>query len=163
MRDYARYSWIRSGLEHVREDAAKPLPCDFGGEDGNRAVAKHDRPRVVQPETVIGVRVREQNRGQMLEAYAKCLLAKVRRGIDEDVLTPMFDQHRGAEPVVARVIRQTGVAFAADGRNADGCARAEKGDPHCLLESATNCIRRSASMFSSRLSSSAVRLPRVLL
>ena len=55
----------------------------------------------------------------MLEADAKRLLAKVRRGVDEDVLTPMFDQHRGAEPVVARVIRQTGGAFTAHRRNAD--------------------------------------------
>src|SRR5262249_5756835 len=161
VRDDAREARIRRRLEDVSERAAQPLPGNLTGIDRDGPIAKHYGPRVVQPKTMIGMRMGEEDCGYMLEPDAKRLLAKIRRSVYENILAVVFDQDRSTETLIARVIRQTGVALAAHRRDADRCARAQKTDLHRARETATNCIRRSASMFSRRTSSSRVRLPLV--
>src|SRR6185369_9166102 len=127
----------------------------------DRTVPKHYWSGVIESKTVIRVRVSEQNRSNMLQPDSEGLLAKIGGGIDQDIAVLVLDKHRSPEPLIARVIRYAGGAFATYGWNANRCAGSEKSNPHCLLLIATNCMRKSARMFSSRLSSSGVRLPRV--
>src|SRR5258708_6312873 len=123
---------------------------------------KHQRQRVVKAKRMVGVRVREQDCAQVIESDAQGLGAKVRRGVDKDLVAPMLDQDRGAQALVAWVLRETCFALAPHHRNADRGAGSQKADLHLLEDIATNCIRRSVRMLSSRFASSGVRFPRVL-
>ena len=61
----------------------------------NRTVAEHYGARVVQPKTVIGVRVCKKDGRKVLESDPESRWRKSGRRVDEYVLTAMFDQHRG--------------------------------------------------------------------
>ena len=91
---------------------------------------------------MIGMGVREQNRVELFQADAEGLLAEIGRRINQQAMAIMFDEHRRAQPLVARVIRQTSLALAADRRHANRRARAEKSNVHRFLDAPTNCMRR---------------------
>src|SRR3989442_792409 len=57
-----------------------------------------------------------------LKADAKGLLAKIRCGVNDDVLAIAREKHRRAETVVARIFRSANAAMAAERRDAHRCA-----------------------------------------
>ncbi len=66
----------------------------------------------------------------MRDSRPKGLLAKIDRGVDEDLFVAMFDQDRNPKPFVSRVVRQARFTFAPDRGNAGGCACAEERQLH---------------------------------
>ena len=54
-------------------DASKPLLCNFSRIHWNRTVAEHYGARVVQPKTVIGVRVCKKDGRKVLESDPESL------------------------------------------------------------------------------------------
>src|SRR5437868_1202906 len=102
MRDDARNAGIWCRLEDVSVDAAQALPRLVSRIDGNRAVPEHQRAGIVQPETMIGMGMREEYGIELFQADAQGLLAKIGRCIDEQMAAIIFDEHRGAQPLVAR-------------------------------------------------------------
>jgi len=85
-------------------------------------LAHVERPNVVESENVIGVSVREEDGIEPLKANAKGLLAKIGRGVNNDVLTLAGEQQRRAEAVVTRVCRSANTAMTAERRDAHGSA-----------------------------------------
>ena len=67
---------------------------------------------------MVDVAMRDQNGVELLDVRPQSLLAKIDRGIDEDLFVAVFDQNRNAQPFVARVVGKAGFAVAGDRRNA---------------------------------------------
>lgn len=77
---------------------------------------------------MIGVPVREQDRIQFGNAYAKRLHSEIGRGIDHDVAIGVAQPDGRAKAVIPRVGGCANIAMATDGRNADTGAGAEDGE-----------------------------------
>src|SRR5262249_21996067 len=114
MCDYPRQTAILRRLERVRIDSFEAGPRSLGRIARDRAAPEHQRSRVVQTKTMIGVRVSEQNRIELLEADPQGLLAKIGGSIYQDIVASMLDQHRRAQSFVPEILGQTGLAVAAD-------------------------------------------------
>src|SRR6185503_20023616 len=71
-------------LEDIFEDAIDVDPGAFIGVKAERAVAKIQRTNIVEPEDVVRMAVRNQDRIQTLQAVAQGLLPEVGRSIDEN-------------------------------------------------------------------------------
>ena len=79
---------------------------------------------------MVGVGVGEQDRVDPVDARIEGLVAKVGRGVDEDVDAVPFDEDRRPAPAVARVARVAIAPMATDHGHALGAAAAEDGNPH---------------------------------
>src|SRR5712691_58753 len=77
---------------------------------------------VIKPENMVGMSMRQQDRIEAVDAGAQCLLAEIRRGIDDHVLPVAREQQGRAEPFIPRIIRTANAAVAAQRGNAHGCA-----------------------------------------
>jgi hypothetical protein len=77
---------------------------------------------------VIGVAVGEEDRIEAIDAGAQALLAKIRGGVNDDVLAVAREEQGRAQPVVMRVLRAADAAVASERGNAHGRAGAEYGD-----------------------------------
>lgn len=131
VRDELRQPAAEMGrLKYVLKDPAKVGPGDLIGKDRHCPVAKVERPDVIKPEDVIDVAMSDQHRVELADICPKSLLAKVRRGIDEDRLSLVLDEDRNAEPLVPRVIGETRLAVAGDRGYACRGAGAEEGKSH---------------------------------
>ena len=86
------------------------------------------RPNVVESHNVISVTVGEEDCVEAIDAGAQALLAKIRRGVDDDVLAIAGEEQGRAEPVVMRVLRAADATVASERGNAHGRAGAEYGD-----------------------------------
>ena len=110
-------------IENVIEGASEDVESFSRRENGERGVLAHvERPNVVESENVIGVGVREEDGVKALEADAKGLLAKIGRGVNNDVLTVAGKQQRRAEAVVTRICGGANTAMTAERRDAHGSA-----------------------------------------
>src|SRR5581483_4642992 len=134
---------------------------------------------VVQPQNVIGVRVRVEDRVQAVQPGAQHLLAKIGRGVHHHITALILEQDRRAQALVARIGRRAHLAGASDGRDAGTGARAEHrqmdgrrahsydcdASPAAGFEAlsltCTNRNRSSVNEFSMSRCSSRLRLPRV--
>ena len=85
--------------------------------------------QVVDAVRVVGVVVRVDHAVEALDARTQELLAKVRRGVDNDrchAFRPdLLGQDRAAPAPVLRVVGVAGPPIVADARNAHGCTAAE--------------------------------------
>ena len=84
--------------------------------------------QIIQAHHVVGVRVRVEHRIHAAEFFAQRLRAEVRRRIDEELDLRRADERRGAQPLVARILRTAHRAIARDHRHALRGARAKEGD-----------------------------------
>jgi hypothetical protein len=82
-------------------------------------VAKIDRANVVQPQHVIGMTMRNQQRIQTIHLFPQCLLAKIGGNIHYQTLSVVFDHQTSSQSFVAWIIRLTNLAFTTDHWNAD--------------------------------------------
>jgi hypothetical protein len=87
-----------------------------------------ERPNIVEPEDVVGVVVGEENGVEAIEADAEGLLAKIGRGVDDDVLAVARKEEGGAETVIVRVFGGADATVAGERGDAHGGAGAEYGD-----------------------------------
>ena len=117
-------------VEGVVKRAADVVPRRRRRIAGNRAALNPvEAADVVQPEDVIGVAVREEDRIDALDAGGQRLLPEVRRRVDEDRgVTGNIDVDRGAQTRVSRIGRAADVAGAADHRHAGRGSGTEERD-----------------------------------
>src|SRR5215471_7156471 len=81
------------GLKDILEDATDIFPRAFVGIQTQGAIAEIQRANVIQAENMIRVTMRHQHRIEVPQANLQGLLPKIARGIDNDGLTGVFDQH----------------------------------------------------------------------
>ena len=62
----------------------------------------------------------------MANARPQCLLAKIDRGIDQDLLVVVLNKNGNAQPLVSRVLGKAGLTVTPDRRNAGRGACAEE-------------------------------------
>ena len=74
---------------------------------------------------MVGVGVRIENGVDMVDSEPEGLVAEIRGGVDQNAFFPEFKKHRGPQPFVARIIRSTDFAVAADHRDAHTCTGAQ--------------------------------------
>jgi hypothetical protein len=74
------------------------------------------------------VAVCEENGVQAIDTGAQALLAKIRGGVNDDVLSTAREEQRRAQAVVVRVWRAADAAVASERGNAHGRAGSEYGD-----------------------------------
>ena len=79
-------------LKNVFEDAPDVDPCSLVGVESQRAMAKVQRPNVVETKDMICMAVCHQYCVEMLQMLPQRLLAKISRGVNDDGLAGMFDQ-----------------------------------------------------------------------
>jgi hypothetical protein len=115
------------GFEYVLKYSAKVDPRDLVREDRHRSVTEIQRANIVQPEDVVDVAMGYKDGVEPLYLRPQCLLAKIDRGVDEDLGIAVFDQDRNAQPLITRVFRQARLAVACDGWDAGGSSGTEKG------------------------------------
>ncbi len=103
-------------VEGVVKRAADVVPRRRRRIAGDRAALDPvEAPDIVQPEDVIGVAVREEDRIDALDAGGERLLPEVRRSVDEDRgVTGHIEVDRRAQTRVSRIGRAAHVAGAAD-------------------------------------------------
>ena len=89
-----------------------------------------ERPHVIQPENVIGVAMRDEQRIEPVQPCAQSLLAKVGGNVYLGKLACVFDQQPRAQAPITRIIRRAGCTFATDHRYADRSSSSEKGEFH---------------------------------
>ncbi len=131
VRDKLRQPAAQVGrLKNVLKNATKVDPGDLIREDRHRPVAKIQRPDVIKAEDVIDVAVSDEHRIELADICPQCLLAEIRRGIDEDRLPFMLDEDRDAEPLITRVIGETRLAIAGDRGYASRGSGSEEGKSH---------------------------------
>src|SRR5579864_2205412 len=104
-----------------------------------RSVEKTQRTQVVNAKKMIGVRVGVKNSVKLANLFAYCLLAKIRRGINEHTAPTVLDEDRRPGATVTRVSRMTNGAIAPDGRHAHRRAAAEHGEQCFHLAAGTCC------------------------
>jgi len=110
-------------IKDVGKGAAKHIERFGVRENGKRRfLADVEGANVVKAKNVIGVSVGEKYRVQTLETDAQSLLAKIGRGVDNNMVAVAGEKDRRAEPVVARVLRSADPAMATERGNAHGCA-----------------------------------------
>jgi len=117
-------------LKNVFEYAAKIDPRDLVCKYRHRAIAEIQRPDIVEAEHMVNVTMSDKDGVQPLYSGSKRLLSKIRRSVDQDRFTGMFDQDGNAQAIVPRVIGQAGFAIASDGGNAGGSSSSEEGKFH---------------------------------
>ncbi len=76
-----------------------------------------ERPHIIQPHHVIGMRMRKQNRVHPFHARAQGLVAEVGRGIYQHAPVAVLDVHRRPQAVVPRIFGMADGAAAADHRH----------------------------------------------
>ena len=102
------------------------------------AICDIDEARLNEIGDRYGIARRFTHIGRMLQedgidagdAVAQCLLAEIRRRIDEQVKPVFTEEKAGAKPMVARIAGVTDGAVASDHRNTDRSSRAEKEGRH---------------------------------
>src|SRR5690349_14664010 len=72
------------------------------------------RAEIIQPQNVIGMRVRIQDGVDLTDTFANCLCVEVWSGIDEYHFPGIFDHDRWPRTSVVRVGRMTNCTVAAD-------------------------------------------------
>ena len=77
---------------------------------------------------MIGVAVGEQDGVELRDADAEGLVAKIGRGVDDDVFVVIAKPDGGAKAIIAGIGGSADVAIAADGGNADAGTGAEDGE-----------------------------------
>jgi hypothetical protein len=92
---------------------------------------------------VVGVGVRVENSVEAIDLLAEGLLAKIGRGVDDDVAAVIRKQNRGPSPFIARIGRAAHFAMTGESRDAHGSAGAEDGE-------AENVWRGGRGSFSGR-------------
>ena len=116
-------------VKNVGKGAAQYAEGFFRAVDRERRfLADVERANVVEPEDVVGVVVGEEDGVEAIEADAEGLLAKVGRGVDDDVLAVARKEEGGAEAVIVRILRGADTAVAGERGDAHGSAGAEDGD-----------------------------------
>lgn len=83
---------------------------------------------------MIGVTVSDKNCIESLKTKLQRLLSKVGGSVDQDSVTCVFNDDGNAKPFISRIVRNTRIAFAANGRNAGGSACAEKRELHLSVQ-----------------------------
>src|ERR1700678_3942430 len=74
---------------------------------------------------MVGMGVGVEDRIQLGDLFPQCLLAKIRRGIDQYIPPVVGDHYRRTSTTIARVERMADGAVAAGRRNSDRRAAAE--------------------------------------
>src|SRR5436305_10987199 len=90
-------------------------------------------PKLVDPVTVIAVRVSHDQPIQAGDAGGEQLLAKVGATVDEQLRAGALDQDRGSQAIVARLIRVTLSPLVPDFRYARRRPAAENSDSHAAF------------------------------
>src|SRR4029077_2764380 len=80
---------------------------------------------VIEAHDVIGVGVSEQNRIDAFDARAQRLLAKIRRGVDQDAVILKLDINGRTQAFVARIVGTANCTMTADGGHPYAGARTE--------------------------------------
>src|SRR5215203_290794 len=101
-------------LKDILKNAFEVFPRDFVGVNAHRAVAKIERANIVEPENMVNMTMRDQNRVEIINARAQRLLAKIYRGINENFPSGVLDKYRNAQAFIARIVRKTSFAIASD-------------------------------------------------
>ena len=104
-------------LEDVLEDAPKVDPRDLVREDRHRTVAEVQGTYIVEPEDVIDVAVRDEDRVDVADIGSKRLLPKIARCIDEDGLPGVLDEYGDSESFILRIVGATGFTITSDRGN----------------------------------------------
>jgi hypothetical protein len=92
MRDNLRQAAAKMrGLEDVCEDAADVDPGSLIGIETQCAMAKIQRPNVVEAEDVISMTMSHQHRIEVFQSVTQGLLAEIRRSINDYGLTRVLD------------------------------------------------------------------------
>src|SRR5438270_12724209 len=86
-----------------------------------------ERAYVVQAKDVVSVRVRIKHCVKPFDLFANCLLAEIRRGVDQYRVAVVFHQDRRAQSPVMRIVRRAYAAVAPNGGNAHGRSAAQHG------------------------------------
>jgi len=79
-------------LKDVFEDPPNVDPGTFVRVESQSAMAKVQRPNVVETKDVIGVAMRDQHSVEMFQPLAQSLLAKIGRGVNDNGFGGVFDQ-----------------------------------------------------------------------
>jgi hypothetical protein len=108
-------------IEDVMEDLPQLAQRVFAREEWNRALPEIYRADIIEPEDVIGVAVRDQQRIDPVDLFPESLLPEVGGYIDDQTLIIILDHESGAQPFIARIARSTDMTGAPDHRYADGC------------------------------------------
>ena len=105
-------------VKDVLKDTPQIDPGDLVCIDAHRPVPKIERANVVEPKHMIDVAMRYQYSVEVADLCTESLLAKIYRGIDEDLFVAMLDQYRDTQAFVTRIIRQARLTVTADRWNA---------------------------------------------
>lgn len=115
--------------EDVFEDSFYGVECGLARVDGDGSgLAEVEGANVVEAENVISVAVGEKDGVELRDADAEGLVAKIGRGVDDDVFVVIAKPDGGAKAIIAGIGGSADVAIAADGGNADAGTGAEDGE-----------------------------------
>ena len=85
---------------------------------------------IIKSGHMVNMSVREKHRVEARHTERQYLLAKIRRGINNDMQSTCLNMKAGAAPFIVRVGGNAHIAMTPYGGNADRSAGAEKGNFH---------------------------------
>jgi len=91
-------------------------------------LADVERANVIEPENVVGMTVRQQYSVEAFQSDPQGLLTEVRRSVNQHVPAAAGDQHRGTQPLIARIVRLAHAARASERGDAHGSTRSKDRD-----------------------------------
>jgi len=122
--------WPEIAEDIVEAVPKRPLAVGACMDIQAAAVARGDRPQVIDAMDVVGVAVGDPDSVDRPDTFTHKLESQLGRGIDEDRVIPILNEGGMAGPLVAAVIGRAGGAVAPDDGNAERRAGPEEREPH---------------------------------